>query len=64
MINFLKRLFRKKEITYLYFIQYHDFFTGKTHIIKTESKRRLEKEYPKLYGGIINTVAIIFVYEE
>lgn len=64
MINFLKRLLRRKDITYMYFISYHDYFTGRVHLIKTPSKRRLEKEYPKLYGGIINTVTIIFVYEE
>jgi len=64
MINFFKRLFRKKEITYMYIIQYHDFFAGRIHLMKVPSKRRLEKDYPKLYGGIVNTVAIIFVYEE
>lgn len=48
----------------MYIVNYHDYFAGKTHSITVPSQRILKDEYPKLYGGIMNTVTILFVYEE
>ena len=63
MIKFIKRLFRKK-LTYMYLINYRDYFTNRTHLMKVPSDKPLENQYPKMYGGIFSTITIIFIFEE
>lgn len=64
MINFFKRIFRKKKRTYVYALLYFDYVQNKKGTFQVLSERDIGKDYPKFYGGIINHVELLFIFEE